>query len=75
LLSWLDFTRRNPSGDDVLIDELAVSGGCTTLSHCLLKPFIVIDRTRQEIQSDPLGAPAGFRGEAIQLCREFWRNM
>jgi hypothetical protein len=51
--SWLDFTRRNQSGDDVPIDQPAVPGRYTASLHFVSKPFVVIDGAGQEIQARP----------------------
>jgi hypothetical protein len=73
--SWLDLTRRNPGGDDVLIDQPAVPGRCTASLHFVSKPFVVIDGAGQEIERDLVGFPSRFCREPIQLFLKLRRNV
>lgn len=58
-----------------MVDEPAFASGDTSLLDLAPKPFVVVYRSRQKVQSNLIGGTSGFRGESGQFRFEFGRNL
>jgi hypothetical protein len=63
------------SNELVAVKQPSCSGRSAALFHFAPKPSVVLDRSRQQVQSELLGRPSGSFGQAAQLGLEFRRDM
>lgn len=61
--------------DLVVVEETAFASCRATFLDLTPKPFVVVHRTRQEVESDLVDGAPGRRGKACEFRFEFRRNL